>query len=175
MTKILVPMLALAALSAPALAEHRRDGARDARERIATIAHQVENATRKVHRSAERLAHHGAFREEKALERLHELERAARHFHEQVERGRFDIGHTENDLRVLLRSFYRAENSLHWLHAYDVVRRDFARVERLVDKLQRVYGLDSYAWQSRRFGQRDHYRSDRRRWRPSVSISWLRR
>lgn len=141
-----ITRLALAgtlAAAAPALADHQYDRYE---HRYATrwqdvqeAAHRLEDAARHVHRQAERLAHHGNWREERALIAMHELEERADHFHRQVERYRQDPRHTAADFRALQDAYYRAEASLRGLHAYEHVYRDFGDVARLMDRLTALY------------------------------------
>lgn len=108
-------------------------------EEVQRLAHEVEDRARLVHRAAERLAHHGDRREERALVQLHELEEQARHFHRQVERNRQNVGHTERDFRRLRQAYSRVAYTMHDLHAYGRVDREF---DRLSDAM---YDLEMYA------------------------------
>jgi chromosome segregation ATPase len=108
-------------------------------EEVQRLAHEVEDRSRLVHRSAERLAHHGDFQEERALARLHELEERAEHFHRQVERNRQNVGHTEEDFRDLSQAYRRAAYAMHDLHAFGKIDREF---DRLSDAM---YDLEMYA------------------------------
>lgn len=149
-------------------------------EEVQKLAHEVEDRARLVHRAAERLAHHGDFREEKALARLHELEEQAGHFHRQVERNRQNVGHTEGDFRELRQAYSRAAYTMHDLHAYGKIDREF---DRLSDAM---YDLEMYAGDlfdrgrpaHRRYSDRDRW-GDRSRGRshgrvavPRVRLSW---
>ncbi len=131
-------------------------------ERVQKLTHLVESRARSVHRSAERFVHHGDLREERALERLHELEEQAGHFHRQVERYRGNVGHAEGDFRELRQAYTRAAYSIHDLHAFGRIDREF---DRLSDAM---YDLEMYAEDL--FGRADlrtpaHRRYDRRGYR----------
>lgn len=128
--------LPLLAVAAPVLADHDR---RDPWSEVVVAAHRLEEASRHVHRQAERLAHHGGYREERSLRALHRLEEEADHFHRQVEKRRQDPYHTEDDYRDLRRAHAAAAASLRQLHAYDHVDRDFAEVDRWIRHLARIY------------------------------------
>lgn len=133
--------LALASLSmllfVPAvLADH---GRRDPWSEVVAAAHRLEEASRHVHRQAERMAHHGGYREERSLRALHRLEEEADHFHRLAEKRRPDPYHTEDDYRDLRRAYADAAASLRYLHAYDHVYRDFAEVDRWIRQLARAY------------------------------------
>lgn len=137
--------------------------------RVQVLAHQLENAARRVHLRAEDTRHHGDYWEEKALRRLHDLEAKARHFHRQVERYRPNPYHTAEDFRALERAFYRAEEAMHWLHAYDAVERDFRRLERVMDELQYLYGHDEHV----RYRRHDPRHRPYRPW-PWFELRWQR-
>lgn len=115
-----------------------RDGNRNW-ERVKQIAHEVEEATRHVHREAERQAHHGDYDERRALADLHRLEEAAAHFHRQVESYRQDPSHTEQDYYKLNNAYEQARATIRYAHAYEHVLQDFRRVGNLIQELRRYY------------------------------------
>lgn len=164
MTRFPIMTAALALLvPAAAGAAHPEPGQM---ERVAILAHQVEDAARHVHRAAERRSHHGDYWEERGLVRLHEFEDSARHFHRQVESYRADPYHTEADFRRLVRSYRRAQEGLHWIHPDRHVRRDFRRAEQAMEELMWVYGYDEGYYDRR-------YRHPRWRGsRPRVELRW---
>ena len=164
--RALLVLLGFACVATPAAAEHRdwRDAG------LQELAHQLERATRHLHRSAEEVRHGGS-RERKALKALHKLEDRAVHFHARVERYHPDYGHALDDFRKLHRRFEKARKRFYGLHAYQHLSSDLARVEGL------IYAIEarlSYARADRHY-ERGHY--DRRdyddvtypRWRGWVS------
>ena len=161
-TKVMFTVVAGLLAAGGAWAAHpgtnRRHGVeRSQVEAVQRLAHEVEDRARLVHRSAERLAHHGDYREEQALVRLHELEDRARHFHGQVERYGWDLGHTEADFGELSRAYDRAAYAMYGLHAFDTVDRQF---EGLSDAM---YELESYAgdlFYGPRWSHRDRHDRD---------------
>ncbi len=175
----------LAVLPAPAAwAAHETRGYASTRyqvEEVQKLAHLVEDRARRVHRSAERFAHHRDdrrdFREERALVRLHELEERAEHFHRQIERYRQNINRTEGDFGELRRAFTRAAYAMNDLHAFGRVNREF---DRLSDAM---YDLEMYAEDlfdrarpaNRRYRQHRRYPRSSHRARivlPRVRVSW---
>lgn len=136
----IVGALVLLATSA-AFAEHKDRRHRGDRwdGRIRAVAHDLEEAARHVHRAAERSRHHFDGAEEAALRDLHYLDDRARHFHRQVERYYRDPYHTERDFLALREAYFRAAESLHYLHAVRHVERDFFHVTRLMRDLDYFY------------------------------------
>ena len=188
-TKNLFIVVSAALLLAPdARAAHsdtnrRLEDTQDRVEEVQKLAHQVKDRARVVHRSAERLAHHGDSREERILVRLHELVEQAGHFHRQVERYRQNVGHLAGDFRELRRAYTRAAYAMHDLHAFGRIDREF---DRLSDAM---YDLEMYAEDlfgrgrpaRRRYDDRDYgrhhrtYRSQRSQARgvvPRVRVVW---
>jgi hypothetical protein len=133
-TTILIIAVALALAVGPAQAADFAEP-----DRIQYLAHDLEEAARHVHESAEAYAHHGGRRERRALGTLHRLDRQARHFHRQVERYRRSPRHTEKDYRRLVRAYYEAQQAMRGLHTFEHVYRDFHRVEALIDELAYYY------------------------------------
>lgn len=155
--------LALASLSlltlAPAVfADHRYDPW----DEVQVTAHRLEEAARHVHRQAERLAHHGGYREERSLVALHRLEERADHFHRQVEARRSDPWHTEGDYRALRQAYADAAASLRYAHAFEHVDRDFAEVGRLMRRLAAAYEPLVYRTYDHRGRGDGRYRDDDR-------------
>ncbi len=124
---------------------------------VRALAHQVEEKARHVHREAESRAHHGDYRERRALADLHALEQKAAHFHRQVESYRRDPGHTRHDLQSLIRAFNAADNSLRWAHFNQHVRHDFETVRGSLQQLE---------WYYRRGGYQPPHRDPHRPWPP---------
>ena len=179
-TKTLIPILSLAVAAAavlPAMAAHdvrprERVAPSTRRADVAVIAHKIEKQSRKVHRLAERYSHHRSFLENKALERLHILEDEARRFHGRVENARVPRRVVERDFHKLLRAFYRAEDGLHWMHAYDVVDREFDRLAVFVEDLEQAYDGRALGWNSRRWRRFGSLTSPA--WGPRPLFRWKR-
>lgn len=111
---------------------------------VQAVAHKLEEATSYVHHLAEQREHHYDGREERALEALHELDEAAEHFHEQVERYCQNPYHTEADYARLERSYADAYRAFFGLHAFRQVERAFTRVASLMDDLRYYYTEPRY-------------------------------
>ncbi len=138
-------------------------------ERVRVLAHELEDAARHLHRSAEQARHHFDHAEERALRDLHELEDRARHFHRQTEKRYTSARHVERDFARLQRAFYRAAESMHGLHAYRHIRADFYRAERAMRELEYVFGGHGghgrYDW-------RGHHRSRGHLHLPRFGFAW---
>lgn len=130
-------------------------------EEVRKLAHEVEDRSRVVHRSAERRAHHRSHREEQGLLRLHELEERARHFHRQVETYGESFLHTEADFRALRRAYSRAAYAMHDLHAFRRVEREFNRLSDAMYELE-MYAEDLFD-RMRPANRRYRHRRDRHR------------
>ena len=122
---------------------------------LSHLAHQLEVTAAGAHHTAEETAHHRSRGERKALKRLHELNKEARHFHRQVERYRPSSRHFQNDFGKLARRFCRAEDAMHDLHALRPVRRDMQRIAFLLDEISAV-GRFGGGW-GRRHAQHGGY------------------
>ncbi len=142
--------------------DHRRNRGDRWDGRIRSVAHELEAAARQVHRSAERSRHHFDRAEEATLRDLHYLDDRARHFHRQVERYYRDPYHTERDFLALREAYFRAAESMHYLHSLRHVERDFYRVSQLMRELDLFYPrLIHGGYYDRDHG---HGRRDRRGW-----------
>lgn len=126
-------------------------------KKVQKLAHEVEDRARYVHRSAERYAHHGSYREEKALLALHELEDRAKHFHRQAERYRQNFNHTQGDFRELQRAFLRTSYAMHDAHAFAKIEREFDRLTDAMCDLE-IYAEDLFG-RSRHARYRNNGRS----------------
>ena len=103
------------------------------------LAHELADAARYVHKTAEHSRHHYTYREKRALSTLHELDRAAHHFRKQVRRHSPDPYHTGSDFEALRRIYFDAARDMRALHAYGTVTQEFRRVTDLVFQLERGF------------------------------------
>lgn len=133
---LILVLIGVLALPAAAAAYHPD---RSQMAEVQAVAHELEDAARRVHRLAERSEHHYDRGERRALSALHELEESADHFHRQVERHRQNPFHTEADYRRLERAYWEAYRSFHGLHGYRHVEQSFHRVQSLMDDLNYFY------------------------------------
>jgi hypothetical protein len=129
----------------------------DEMETIRVLAHRVETAAAKLHRTAERNRHHMDRREAFALRLLHELEDAAEFFHRRVESRYASYRGTDNDFRRLVIQYRRAAANLNDLHPDRQVWRDWRRLEADMERLMDFYGGRS-RWE--RDGRDDRRRDD---------------
>jgi len=180
-TMIAAALLALAL--APALqAQYRgnyggnRDSYRNAypnsgqMERVAALAHEIDDAATAIRRQAERNNRRPDRDEARMLSDLRELDGRASHFHRQVESYRQDPRHTADDFAALEDAFFRLGDTLRYVNRRPYVDRGLDRIYGLMNELSRYYGRSSYdrrgyGWEGRdRYGDgRDSYdgRSDR--------------
>ena len=108
-------LIALLGLSTAAQAEPRAFAQRD---QIKHLAHDLAEAAHYVHENAEGYSHHDNYREARALEALHQLDRQARRFNRKVRRNYRRPHRTEHAYRDLMRTYREAQ------------RRAAARAER---------------------------------------------
>ena len=113
-------------------------------ERVAALAHEVEEATERINRTAQSRRGYLSWEEARALRRLDLLEERARHFHQQVERRRTNPRHTEGDFQALVASYQRAEGAVDDLRGWPRVRREFRRLTPLMSELEQCYAQASY-------------------------------
>ena len=132
-------------LSGAVLADHRPD--RDRRyptryemERVAVLAHQVEETAWSIHAQAARNNRRPDRWEAEMLEALHQLEYTANHFHAQVESYSRDPQHTEEDFEELLDAFYTTADALTYVARRPYVDHGMDEIARLLSQLTRYYG-----------------------------------
>lgn len=106
---------------------------------VQLLAHELETATRRLHRRAERSPHRLVAPQEWVLVRLHDLEDRARLFHRAVERRPHRLAHTYRDYLALRASFDRVSEAMPALRAGAGVERSMRRVWRTMEKLDSVY------------------------------------
>lgn len=122
-----------------------RGGSRS--ERVAAIAHEIENTAAAMHREYERNNRRPNRNEAQVAAALHELHEQADRFHRQVESYRRDPRHTARGYDGLLRAFDAVAYSLDTIRPRPYVDRGMDRIWSLTSELERYYG---------RRGRRDH-------------------
>ncbi len=138
---------------------------------IRSLARDVEYAANDLFRDAQRYAHHGDYREARALDQLYELCRAAKHFHHEVRRSHYWDRHLGRDFERLTRAYREAHHSRRDLHAIRHVDRDFYRLHESMRRLDYAIS-DWYRFSGHRpyrsglyitfgYGGHDHYYRDR--------------
>lgn len=156
---ILLFLIFLLVVPAQALAGHPD---RSHMYKVKELAREVEREASRLHRTAERHAHHGDRAEAHALKQLHELEEAAEHFYYDVKRNYRNPSHTAGDYRRLARCWHETSRSVHALHGFRHVERLFYEVARAMDDLEYYYsdrrGYDRYDRHHRYDGYRGHGR-----------------
>ncbi|HEX9942015.1 MAG TPA: hypothetical protein VGG03_08365 [Thermoanaerobaculia bacterium] len=175
MRRTTVITAALLALSlAPAL-QAQRWGDRDSNryrypqsgqmERVAVLAHEIEDVAASIHRQAARNNRRPDRDVARVLADLHQLEERADHFHGQVESYRQDPRHTRDDFAALEEAFYETADSLRYIQPRPYIDRGMDRIYDLMNELSRYYGRSGYGrWGDRgrdRYGY-GHDRYDRR-------------
>jgi hypothetical protein len=133
-------------------------GHKNAKDPLVPLAYDVEKSARRVHKAAERMAHHGTYREQRALQRMHELDRQARNFRRVVERRAFyarDVRHAHLDLQ---QAFRDARFAMRQLHAFRPIEREFDRLDRAMNRLDLRYDTLLAGVRRDRRGPRDHHR-----------------
>ncbi len=132
-----VVTLAVGLLASPPLEAKNKHKRQDP---LLVLAREVESSARYAHREAERTAHHGTFREARALRRLHELEASARLFSRELRAQGPYSPYVESRFDELRQAHRAAQYSLRFLHPYPAVENEFARMGSLMSKLDYEYG-----------------------------------
>ncbi len=165
---ILVLALSLWALPAAARDRHHGDHGRQPghelqADRFADLPVQLERAAHRVHSRAEKFSRHRGWRQALALRALHRLDVQAGRFRERIERGHAP---TSWEMRQLLGSYHRAEARFDDLRRAKRLEGDFARVGRMVQRLEQRY--------AKRSRQHDRYAAQRptRHHRSQVAFGW---
>lgn len=129
---------------------------------VKKLAREVERESSRLHRTAERYAHHGDRSEAYALKQLHELEDAAEHFYYQVKKYYQDPYHTADDYRRLVHAWHDSYRSVDALHGFRHVQHRFYEVARAMDHLEYYYsdrrGYDRHDRHGRYDDHRGHGR-----------------
>lgn len=139
-------------------------------ERVAALAHRVEEIAEIIHATAERNNRRPSRSESHMLTALHELDDAAEHFHDQVESYSSEPQHTEEDFETLLDSFDSAASALTYTRRRPYVDRGMDQIALLLSELNRYYGRpDRYrdwrhGYDRPRFDHRGYDRYDDDRW-----------
>lgn len=133
-----------------------RGGSRN--ERVAVIAHEIENTAAAIHREYERNNRRPNRNEARVAAALHELHEQADRFHRQVESYRRDPRQSARGYDGLLRAFDEAAYSLETIRQRPYVDRGMDRIWSLMSQLERYYGRQDH--QGRGYGSRNRYRYD---------------
>ncbi len=135
-----------------------RDRGDSRSERVAVIAHEIENTAAAIHREYERNNRRPNRNEARVAAALHELHEQADRFHRQVESYRRDPRHAARGYDGLLRAFDQAAYSLETIRQRPYVDRGMDRIWSLMSELERYYGRRDH--QGRGYGSRNRYRYD---------------
>jgi hypothetical protein len=136
-----------------------RGGSRN--ERVATIAHEIENTSAAMHHEFERNNRRPDRNEARVAAALHELHKQADRFHREVESYRRDSRYNSRSYDGLLRAFDEAAYSLDRIRQRPYVHRGMERIWRLMSELERYYGSGDRQGRGHRY--RDRYDYDRHR------------
>ncbi len=132
-------------------------------ERVAALAHEVEERAEHLHRAAEGRSHHGDYGEERFLEAAHAFERQAAHFHRQLESYRQESYHTRSDYYELVSAFRQVEWTIRSAHVESHVWGDFNAARSAVTELEYYYRADGGYDHGHGHGDDDHDWPNRRR------------
>lgn len=111
---------------------------------VRVIAHDLEKATRYVHRAMEHRYSARHYRDTQALRDFHSLEDRARHFHRAIERYSRDPWHALRDYQTLADSYNRAYRNLRYMRVSENIYQDFRHVGSLMAELDSYYRRASY-------------------------------
>jgi hypothetical protein len=135
-------------------------------ERVAVLAHEIEETAASIRRQAERNNRRPDRSEARMLAALRELHEEANHFHDQVEQGSRRGSHSSRDFGQLLDAYDFTAESLRYVSRRPYVDRGMERIGYLIDEISRAYGYnqrDRHRDGHGRYGDRyNHDRYDRR-------------
>lgn len=127
----------------------------DQMERVAELAHGIDEIADELHERAERNNRRPDRYVAQVLGDLHDLSNAASHFHDQVESNQRDPRHTRDDFRELLDAYRAVNESLRDIETRSYIDRGMERMGELLSQIDGYYGLgDRYS--SGRNGRYDH-------------------
>lgn len=141
-----------------------RDRGRSRNERVAVIAHEIENTAAAMHREYERNNRRPDHSEARVAATLHELHEQADRFHREVESYRRGSRGSARSYEGLLRAFDEVAESLDHIRPRPYVDRGMDRIWSLVSELDRHYGRSDrhgrggYDRHGRGHGSRGRYR-----------------
>ncbi len=168
MRKFAILVLAVSLWALPAVARERHHGDHGRQpghelqaDRFADLALQLERAAHRVHSRAEKFSRQRGWRQALALRALHRLDVQAGRFRERIERGHAP---TSWEMRQLLGSYHRAEARFDDLRRAKRLEGDFARVGRMVQRLEQRY--------ARRSRQHDRYAAQRPTRHPRAQVAF---
>ena len=157
MKTIMFILIALLGLSTAAQAEPPAFAQRD---QIKHLAHELAEAAHYAHENAEGYSHHDNYREARALEALHQLDRQARRFNRKVRRNYRRPHHTEHAYRDLMRTYREAQRKVRQAHTEESILHDMRHMGRLLNRM--AYFYDGYGHHGD-YGptrRNDHYRGN---------------
>jgi hypothetical protein len=138
--------------------------------RVADLARQLDRTASYVHREFEQNNRRPSRSEERVAVRLHELERQADRFYQQVGGG-YRQSASDRDFQRLLDAFYAAEESARNIRSRGYVERGLDEIGGIISELTRYYGrYDDYS--RRRNAYRDRGRYDDRYDRDRRDDDW---
>lgn len=130
-----------------------RGGSRN--ERVAEIAHEIENTAAAMHREYERNNRRPDRDEARVAATLHELHAQADRFHREVESYRRDSRYNSGSYDGLVRAFDEVAYSLDRIRSRPYVDRGMERIWSLMSELDRYYGRRDR--QGRGYNRYDRY------------------
>jgi len=137
-------------------------------ERVAEIAHEIENTAAAMHREYERNNRRPDRNEARVAATLHELHEQADLFHREMESYRGGSRHSARGYDGLLSAFDEAAYSLERIRQRPYVDRGMERIWNLMSELERYYGRQGrrgrghnrYDRYDRGYGSHGRYRGD---------------
>lgn len=130
----------------------------DQMERIAVLAHEIDEIAGEMRQRTERSNRRPDRYVAHVLGDLHDLAAAANHFHREVESYRQDPRHTRDDYRELTTAFDAVRASLSYIDPRSYIDRGMRRIAVNLAQLDDYYGYGD------RYGRGDRGRSDRDRY-----------
>jgi hypothetical protein len=109
-------------------------------ERIAWLAHEVDETATYIHRKFERNNRRPDWQEARAADALHNLNFAARRFHDQVESYRRSPRYTVDEYARLEQAFYGVAQAMRRINERPYVSQGMERIYVLMNEIARSYG-----------------------------------
>ncbi|MBW2268407.1 MAG: hypothetical protein JRH16_07505 [Deltaproteobacteria bacterium] len=145
MAKTMLPIAMLLTLvlgALPAAADRRSHDKRE--PKIEKVAHKLVRATNELVAEAQDVRRHHRWRYTRALRSLYSLDRHAMAFSERVQRDGAYAHSTQREFRRLARAHREAESRVERLRRSERLQGDWARVDKLMGKLDtKLASLDS--------------------------------
>ena len=112
----------------------------DEMRQVKYLAHELYEGSHYLYKASAEYVDYPSYEEKEALQDLHRLSERAHHFYRQVDHHYRSPRHTEKDFERLIRAYYAAIDSSHYLPTYAHYRSQFSNLKRGMNSLVHYYG-----------------------------------